>query len=96
MASENYAIKGGQPLPPTSVNQALNFDRDYSRLRNYYETWSVDYDNDVSEENYCGPRMLGDLFDSLFPASGARRPMRIMDACCGDFRVSMVVIYRRP
>ena len=94
MASENYAIKGGRPLPPTSVNQALNFDRDYSRLRNYYETWSVDYDNDVSEENYCGPRMLGDLFDSLLPASEARRPMRIMDACCGTGLVGKELMLR--
>lgn len=94
MASEHYVGNGARLLPQTSVNQALNFGRDYSRLRNYYETWSVDYDNDVTGENYCGPRMLGDLFDALLPASGARRSMRIMDACCGTGLVGKELMLR--
>lgn len=94
MASESYANDFTPALSPTSVNQALNFKRDYPRLRNYYETWSVDYDRDVSEENYCGPRMLCDLFDSLLPASEARRSMRVMDACCGTGLVGKELILR--
>ncbi|PMY64057.1 MULTISPECIES: class I SAM-dependent methyltransferase [Pseudomonas] len=88
MASGNHAIKSSNFLPTTSVNRALNFNRDYSLLKNYYETWAADYDNDVSEENYCGPSILSDLFESLikktnFTTAELRPPLRIMDACCG-------------
>lgn len=94
MASENYASNGVATAPLTSVNQALNFGRDYSRLKNYYETWSADYDNDVSEENYCGPSMLADLFDSLHRAPRERQSLRIMDACCGTGLVGKELMLR--
>ncbi|MBK3509561.1 MULTISPECIES: class I SAM-dependent methyltransferase [Pseudomonas] len=88
MASENNATRISTAYSSTSVNRALNFNRDYFRLRDYYETWSTDYDNDVSEENYCGPLVISDLLTSLLGNADTnnRKPrsaLRIMDACCG-------------
>ncbi|AZF21496.1 class I SAM-dependent methyltransferase [Pseudomonas sp. R3-52-08] len=88
MASENNATRTSDAYCATSVNRALNFNRDYFRLWDYYETWSTDYDNDVSEENYCGPLVISDLLTSLLGNADTnnkqpRSALRIMDACCG-------------
>jgi len=88
MASENRETRSNSPYSATSVNRALNFNRDYFRLRDYYETWSSDYDNDVSEENYCGPKIISNLLTALLgnaqiASRKLHNPVRIMDACCG-------------
>lgn len=99
MASENHATRSPNAYPTTSVNRALNFNRDYFRLRDYYETWSTDYDNDVSEENYCGPLMISDLLTSILDNADANNrqllsSMRIMDACCGTGLVGKELVQR--
>lgn len=99
MASENHVTRSSNGSAPTSVNRALNFNRDYFRLKDYYETWSVDYDNDVLEENYCGPRMISDLLTSLLGNVDEnnrqlRSSLHIMDACCGTGLVGKELVQR--
>lgn len=88
MAIENSATTNISLYPVTPINQALNFNRDYLLLKDHYETWSADYDSDVSGENYCGPRTISDhLLTLLADVKGENaKPLsslRIMDACCG-------------
>jgi predicted TPR repeat methyltransferase len=76
--------------PGGSIDHALDQTTTLS-LREYYQQWSLHYDNDVSAQDYCGPTVMVDFLHSV-PAAVAMGPdCRVMDACCGTGLVGRVL-----
>lgn len=61
------------------IDAALQLDGDPERVRDYYENWAREYDDDVRDAGYSGPSLAADLLARRLPDKSAR----ILDAGCG-------------
>lgn len=76
-----------------SIDHALNQTTTLS-LREYYQQWSLHYDNDVGAQDYCGPTVMIDFMRRLPAVIAMGSDCRIMDACCGTGLVGHVLMRR--
>ena len=66
------------------IHDALNLDGDPENIKRYYEKWAADYDRDVAEEQYAGPRVTVDLLLATLTKRGAVDiNLEIVDVGCG-------------
>ncbi|MEM6462812.1 MAG: class I SAM-dependent methyltransferase [Pseudomonadota bacterium] len=67
------------------VDKALNLDGDPEHIRQFYDDWAKNYDKDVADIDYVGPRLVGELVakhtDSLDEEVKAK--LNVLDAGCG-------------
>lgn len=81
------------PLRPTDatsvpaghdiIARSHRLDGDTAQLIDYYRSWAPHYDDTVSEDGYCGPRICADLFaDTVLSGTGPAR-LKVLDAGCG-------------
>ena len=65
------------------IHDALNLDGKVETLKSYYANWAENYDRDVAEEAYTGPRFSSTLFRAVRSRLTFAKPWKFMDAGCG-------------
>lgn len=71
-----------------AIKDAHKLSGDSSQIKQYYDQWSINYDQDVANEEYCGPGYIVAYFDMLPKNDGTflnlRNPsIEILDSGCG-------------
>ena len=81
-----------------AIKGAHTLSGDAERLEQYYDKWAVDYDTDVSKEEYAGPEYIVNLLASLKEEAGdlkiidlSNRNAQILDAGCGTGLVGIML-----
>lgn len=67
------------------VDEALNLDGDPEKVRRFYDDWAANYDKDVADIAYVGPRVAAELLEKHLGLVGrkTRDEVKILDAGCG-------------
>jgi predicted TPR repeat methyltransferase len=60
-------------------------DGDVGKLKDYYKDWAANYDQDVKNQNYGGPDVIGNLASLIAISYLHKQPedVRVLDAGCG-------------
>ncbi len=68
-----------------TIQASHNLDGDVSKLKNYYKNWASNYDQDVRNQEYGGPEVIGNLASLIAVSYLHERPedVRVLDAGCG-------------
>jgi 2-polyprenyl-3-methyl-5-hydroxy-6-metoxy-1,4-benzoquinol methylase len=79
-----------------AVKQAHKLDGDAERLKEYYDKWATNYDQDVSNEQYCGPNYIVELLNELpektkVDVDPTNEDLAILDAGCGTGLVGIAL-----
>jgi predicted TPR repeat methyltransferase len=79
-----------------SVQRAHQLGGDAERITEYYQDWADSYDQDLSDEHYRGPEMVGEAFGEVAGEHLATSPERttVLDAGCGTGLVGVVLAGR--
>ncbi|MCP4316007.1 MAG: methyltransferase domain-containing protein [Hyphomicrobiales bacterium] len=67
------------------VNTALNLDGSPEKVARFYDQWAENYDKDVGDIDYVGPRIVAELLDKHTGLLGQhdRSDLNVLDAGCG-------------
>ncbi|NET01949.1 MAG: class I SAM-dependent methyltransferase [Sphaerospermopsis sp. SIO1G2] len=78
-----------------AIKEAHGLSYDPEKLETYYDKWSSQYDNDVSSEEYSGPRYIAEyltrILETKFQVGANREELKILDAGCGTGLVGVEV-----
>ena len=79
-----------------AIKEAHKLSGDPQGMKNYYDRWSNDYDQDVNNEEYCGPDYITAYFDLLPKEDGKFLNLRnneieILDSGCGTGLVGIAL-----
>ncbi|MEB3340618.1 methyltransferase domain-containing protein [Okeania sp.] len=80
-----------------AIKEAHTLSGDPEKLQEYYDQWAVAYDDDVSSEEYIGPKYIVDILGSLKgdndlkAMDGSDKNIKILDAGCGKGLVGTVL-----
>ena len=90
-----------QPKTPISnsfdaIKEAHKLSGNPDQIQQYYDQWSNNYDQDVTNEDYCGPDYIAAYFDLLPKQNGIflnlRNPsIEILDSGCGTGLVGVAL-----
>ena len=78
-----------------AIKEAHKLSGDAEGIKNYYDMWSDNYDQDVNNEKYCGPDYIAAYFD-LLPKQDdfwniSKNEIQILDSGCGTGLVGMAL-----
>lgn len=79
-----------------AIKEAHKLSGNAEELKEYYDKWSIAYDQDVQNEAYCGPDYIAAYFDLLPKQNGKflnlrNRELEIIDAGCGTGLVGLAL-----
>ena len=79
-----------------AIKEAHKLSGDADGLKDYYDMWSDNYDQDVANEEYCGPSYIAAYFDLLPKQDGKFLNLRnneieILDSGCGTGLVGIAL-----
>ncbi|MEC4818649.1 MAG: class I SAM-dependent methyltransferase [Scytonema sp. PMC 1069.18] len=73
-----------------AIKEAHRLSYNPRKLEQYYDTWSGDYDTDVSNEDYSGPKFIADYLAKILE-NDINQDMNILDAGCGTGLVGIAL-----
>ncbi|NKC14803.1 MAG: methyltransferase domain-containing protein [Gammaproteobacteria bacterium] len=65
------------------INDAISFDYNADKMRDYYDNWAIDYNRHVEQEKYEGPEIIANFLSELIEQDKLRYSSPILDAGCG-------------
>ena len=79
-----------------AIKEAHKLSGNAEELKEYYDRWSIAYDQDVQNEAYCGPDYIAAYLDLLPKQNGKflnfrNRNLEIIDAGCGTGLVGLAL-----
>ncbi|MEJ8473901.1 class I SAM-dependent DNA methyltransferase [Roseibium algae] len=68
-----------------TIHASHDLDGDISKIKNYYKDWAANYDQDVKDQSYGGPEVIGNLASLIAVSYLHKQPenVRVLDAGCG-------------
>lgn len=71
-----------------AIKEAHRLSGEATQIKEYYDQWSTNYDQDVANEEYCGPDYISIYFDMLPKHDGSflnfrNSSIKILDSGCG-------------
>ncbi|WP_353929726.1 methyltransferase domain-containing protein [Okeanomitos corallinicola TIOX110] len=70
-----------------AIKEAHELSYNPEQLQEYYDKWSREYDLDVSNEKYSGPKFIADylakILENHFHLDAGKTNLKILDAGCG-------------
>lgn len=93
--SQHHTIKESelQENKDDTIQEALTLSFNPDKLKTYYDQWAINYDEDVSKEQYEGTEYIVDYFSQLYTQKhkGNVSSPSILDAGCGTGLVGLAL-----